>query len=303
MAEITDSPFRILCLRGGAGAVFGEMVSARALAHGNKKTLAMLSLLPQEHPFAAQIFGDDAEAMAFAARKARLAGADIIDINAGCPVKKIVRAGAGAALMKDEKLFAAIVKAAVKSAGAPVTVKIRTGFSAGESISPGLAWIAQAEGACAVSVHARPAEAAHAGPVDLKILEQTCRRVSIPVIGNGGVACAKDALALFSAGCAGVMIGRAAIGNPGIFGSIARELSGGTPSVPTAKDRAETFLELLSANAAAYGEKKGLLRARKTAGWWLAGFPHSAGLRRSFVAENDYSLARKLIEEAVSGLS
>ncbi|MCX5783388.1 MAG: tRNA-dihydrouridine synthase family protein, partial [Elusimicrobia bacterium] len=263
MAGISDSPFRQMCLKGGAGLVVGEMVSACALYYGNKKTGAMLKISPSEHPCAVQIFGGDEKTISTAAKLAAESGADIIDINAGCPVRKIIKSNSGIALMKDEKAFARVVSAAVKSAGVPVMVKIRSGLKKGELLSPRFATIAREEGACAVAVHARPAEMMHSGPVDLSALNKTASAVKIPVIGNGGISCASDAKAMFSAGCAAVMIGRAAIGNPDIFKRITAELKGEiiTPENPRVK--AKDFFELISANVAFYGEKEGILRSRK----------------------------------------
>ncbi|MDD4004148.1 MAG: tRNA dihydrouridine synthase DusB [Elusimicrobiaceae bacterium] len=301
MAGITDSPFRRVCLRGGAGLVCAEMVSARGVLHENARTQAMLGFPPDEHPVSLQIFGCDAEALVSAARAAQESGADIVDINAGCPVKKIVKAGCGSALMRDERLFAALLAAAVRSVSIPVTIKFRTGLRAGERIGARLARIAEENGASAVTVHARPAAAFHAGPVDLEGLAAVCAAVKIPVIGNGGVRTCAHARAMFGCGCAGVMIGRGAVGNPFIFRSLAAELEGGPVFEPSAAERLAGFCELLELNAARYGERAGLVRARKVAGYWIRGFDGAAAARGAFVRLESMSEAARLFSSCLTG--
>ncbi len=286
MAGITDTPFRQICLEGGAGLVCAEMVSACALKFGNKKTMRMLEIPLPGHPVSMQIFGGDETAMMRAVKMAERAGADIIDINAGCPVKKILRSGSGAALMKDERLFARLIRAVVSLSGIPVTVKIRTGWKSGDKLSLKFAKTAESEGADAVTVHARPVEAVHSGRIDVETLAETAAAVKIPVIGNGAVACAADAVEIFNAGCAGVMIGRAAIGNPWIFSAIKREVEGGNAAEPSFEERACMFLRLAEMNAEHYGERTGIFRIRKTAGFWFKGF-NGAGRLRSEIVRAD----------------
>ena len=302
MAGLTDSPFRRLCLEYGAGLVCCEMVSAQAVRHGNRRTEAMLELAPDEHPVSVQIFGGDEAAIAVAARAAQASGADIVDINAGCPVRKILKSGSGAALMKDEKVFARVVSAAVGAVSVPVTVKFRTGLRADSPIGAALAKIAQDCGAAAVSVHARPAENVHSGPVDLPALEQVCRAVSIPVLGNGGVSCAADARKFLDAGCAGVMIGRAAVGYPFIFSEISAALRGKPVAPVPARERAALFQRLFDLNAARYGAETGFSRLKKAAGYWLKGFPGASGLRASFAQASSPEEARRLLAAFFSAL-
>jgi len=302
MAGLTDSPFRRLCLEYGAGLVFCEMVSAQAVKYGNTRTEAMLELEADEHPVSVQIFGGDEAAIAVAARAAEASGADIVDINAGCPVKKILKSGSGAALMKDEKTFARVVSAAVGAVKAPVTVKFRTGLRAGAPLGAALARIAQDCGAAAVSVHARPAENVHSGPVDLAALEQVCRAVSIPVLGNGGVACAADARRMLDAGCAGVMIGRAAVGNPFIFAEISAALKGKPIAPVPARERAALFQRLFEMNARRYGPETGFSRLKKASGYWLKGFPGASSLRASFAQAQSPEEARRLMAAFFSSL-
>lgn len=299
MAGITDSPFRRMCLRGGAGLVCAEMVSARGLHYENEKSLSMLKFPSDEHPVSLQIFGCDEPSIRSAARAARDCGADIVDINSGCPVKKIIKAGCGSALMRDEKVFAAMLSAAVKAVDIPVTIKFRTALRQGELIGPRLAKIAEENGAAAIVVHARPASAFHAGPVDLEGLARVCAAVKIPVIGNGGVHAAQDAKALFDCGCSGVMIGRGAVGNPYLFGSIERELSGQPGWEPSPRRRLDDFAELVALNAARYGERAGVVRSRKVAGYWIRGFEGAAAVRDRFVRLESLEEARKLLSSCL----
>jgi len=297
MAGISDAPLRLLCLRGGAGLVFAEMVSAMAVKYENARSVRMLGLEPGEHPCAMQIFGGDGEAVALAARAAIAGGADIVDLNCGCPVPKIVRSGAGVALMRDEKKFALVIRAAVAAAGkTPVTVKTRVGLKKGTVLAPRLAFIAQEEGACAVTVHGRYAEAVHSGPVDMDAVAATCASVKIPVMGNGGICDAKTGRAFLDAGCAGLMIGRAAAGDPLIFSRIAAELDGEKYAGPDQRAKAALFLELLDMCAARYGEEPGLMRSRKVLGYWINGFPNCAHIRARFMATNDFHKARNLLK-------
>ncbi|MFH1619508.1 MAG: tRNA dihydrouridine synthase DusB [bacterium] len=296
MSGITDSPFRTLCLQGGAGLVTGEMISACALRHNNRKTGVMLKIEEGEHPVSLQIFGFDEASMAEAAKQAEQAGADMVDINAGCPVRKIHRSGSGAMLMKDERLFGRIIAAASSAVKVPVTVKIRCGWKKGDVISPRLARIAAEAGAGAVTLHARPVEAGHAGPADMEAVKATAAAVAIPVIGNGGIISPSGAAAMLEAGCAGVMIGRAAIGNPWIFSMIASAL-GGQQSRKMAPDRADAFLQLLKKNSAHYGERTGIIKARKIAGYWLKGLPGASALRERFMKASTFNEARAILIE------
>ncbi|MBQ7908785.1 MAG: tRNA dihydrouridine synthase DusB [Elusimicrobiaceae bacterium] len=283
MAGITDGPFRALCLRGGAGIVCAEMVSAHALHYENPRSLRMLSISEREKPVSMQIFGSDEQTIAEAARAAEARGADIIDINAGCPVKKINRAGAGCVLMKDPVFLGRLVAAAVKAVKVPVTLKTRISLKRGKLLGDEIARIAESEGACAVLMHARAAEDVHAGEPDLDALAKVCASVKIPVLGNGGIDSAEKAKQFFDAGCAGLLIGRAAVGNPYIFRDIAQELAGEKAHPLDNRRRAEIYLALIEENIAHYGEKIGVGRSKKTAGYWLRGFPNAAEVRGKFV--------------------
>lgn len=283
MAGITDGPFRALCLRGGAGVVCAEMVSAHAVHYGNARSTRMLGITAREKPVSMQIFGSDETTIAEAARAAQDRGADIIDINAGCPVKKINKAGAGCVLMKDPAHLGRLVAAAVKAVKIPVTLKTRIGLKRGTILGPELARVAESEGAAAVMMHARAAEDMHAGAPDLEALANVCAVVKIPVFGNGGVDSADTAKKFFETGCAGLLIGRAAIGNPYIFRDIVDGFNGKEITPLDYKRRAQIYLALIEENVAHYGERIGVGRSKKTAGYWLRDFPGAADFRAQFV--------------------
>lgn len=295
MAGITNAAFRILAAEGGAGLVVTEMVSAESLKYGNKKSFKMLELMPGEHPAAIQIFGADPASVALGAQAVERAGADIVDINAGCPVNKILRSGAGAGLMKSPLLLADIISCAVKSVKIPVTVKFRIGLVAGDNLGPMLARAAEEAGASAITLHGRPASQFHTGPVDLAAMAATAAAVRIPVFGNGGIEDAAGALAMLEAGCAGVAVGRAAVFNPAVFGEIAHGLCGTAGSAPSSAARMRLFMRFLELSAGIYGEEHGLARARKLVGYWLKGLPGASGARASFMRLKTLKEARTLL--------
>ncbi len=296
MAGVTDGPFRALCLRGGAGVVCAEMVSAHALHYANPRSLRMLGIDAREKPVSMQIFGSDEQTIAQAAKAAEARGADIIDINAGCPVKKINRAGAGCVLMKDPTHLGRLVAAAVKSVKIPVTLKTRISLKRGVLLGDEIARVAESEGAAAVIIHARAAEDVHSGDPDLDALAKVCAAVKIPVLGNGGIINGKTAQAFFDAGCAGLLIGRPAVGNPFVFRDIADELAGRTPELLDSRRRVEIYLALIEENIAHYGEKVGVGRSKKTAGYWLRDFPNAAEARGRFVRMENLADIKALFE-------
>lgn len=296
MAGITDSPFRILCLKGGAGIVCAEMVSAHALHYGNPKSGRMLKVSEKEHPVSMQIFGADEQTIMEAAKNAQAQGADMIDLNAGCPVKKINKAGAGCVLMKDEAKLGRLVEAAVKAVTIPVTLKTRIALNHKEMLAVRLAKLAENAGAGAITLHARAAVDVHTGAPNIAAVAEACAAVKIPVIGNGGIVSGAVAKQFLEAGCAGVMIGRGAIGNPFIFRDIAAELAGEKVSPMTAQKRLEIYLALIRENVAYYGEKVGVNRSRKTAGYWINSFPGAAEVRGQFVRMDKLADIEKLFQ-------
>ena len=302
MAGITDSPFRVLCLQGGAGLVCAEMVSAHALHYGNEKSGRMLQVNPKEHPVSMQIFGSDEQTIAEAAKNAEAAGADNVDLNAGCPVKKINKAGAGCVLMKDEAKLARLLSAAVKSVKIPVTLKTRIALNHKELLAVRLAKLAEDCGAAAVTLHARAAADVHSGEPNVAAVAEACAAVKIPVIGNGGIKDASLVKEFLQAGCSGVMIGRGAVGNPFIFQDITDELAGKKPASQDPKKRLEIYLSLVKENASFYGERIGVNRSRKTAGYWIKDFPNASEVRGKFVRLDSLSEIETLFAETLATL-
>jgi tRNA-dihydrouridine synthase B len=225
--------------------------------------------------------GSEPDVMAEAARIVESYGADVIDINAGCPVPKITKTKSGAALLKDEKRFAAILEAVVKTVKIPVTVKIRIGIRENEYLAPALAQFAEKCGVAAVIVHARPASQRHAGRPDWEGLRQTVVAVKIPVIGNGGVNVPQDAEDFLRiSGCAGVSVGRSSIGDPSIFQRIRQYLATGEfLPAPTHSEKLETLAQHAQWAAEFFGERTGLLRLRKIVPYYVAGFPMATTFR------------------------
>ena len=301
MAGIPTAAFRILAAGGGAGLVVTEMVSADSIKYGNKKSFRMLDLRPGEGPVAIQLFGADPATMALAAQAAERAGAALVDINAGCPVRKVRRSGAGAELMKVPALLADIISRMAKCVKVPVTVKFRVGLEAGENLGPLLARVSEEAGAAAITLHGRPASQFHAGPVSLDFMAATAAAVKIPVFGNGGVADADGARTMLEAGCSGVAVGRAAVYNPAVFSEIAAGLSGGRAAPPSDSERMKLFLRFLELNAGLYGEEHGLARARKLVGYWLKGLPGAAGTRAAFMRLKTLKEAEELLIQYISG--
>lgn len=295
MAGITNQAFRILASEGGAGLVVTEMISADSIRYANRKSFKMLELSPAEHPVAVQLFGSDPASLGLAARAAVEAGADAIDINAGCPVKKILRNGAGAALMKKPLLLADIARTIRKCVKVPVLVKLRPGWNEKELLSPELAKMMEEEGVSAITLHGRPVANCHSGPINLEALRLTAAAVKIPVIGNGGVNGAPEARAILETGCAGVAIGRGAVRNPAIFREIAGELDGLSTELLGDSERMKLFLRFLELNAGLHGEERGLASSRKLVGYWLKGLPGSAAARASFMTLKTLKEARALL--------
>jgi len=259
----------------------GEMLSSQAIQFDNRKTLGLLKFYPDERPVSSQIMGSEPHIMAEAARKIEAAGADLVDINAGCPVPKITKTKSGSALLKDEGRLAAIITAVAQAVRIPVTVKIRIGVRENENLAPALAVLAQSCGAAGIIVHARPVSHRHSGRPDWEGLAGVCARVKIPVIGNGGVQTPEDAANFLKiSGCAGVSVGRAAIGDPGLFERIRRYLDTGESLPPASeRDKLDTLAQHVQWAAEFFGERPGLLRLRKIVPYYVAGFPMATAFR------------------------
>lgn len=284
MAGVTDLPFRLLVKEMGCGLVYTEMVSDKGLIYQNEHTLEMLKIDERERPVALQIFGSEPEPMAKAAKIVEKAGADIIDINMGCPTLKIVKNGEGSALMRTPELAYSIIASVVDAVNIPVSVKIRKGWDDSSVNAVEMAMLAEKAGAAAVSVHGRTREQFYSGEADWSIIKAVKENVAIPVNGNGDVRTPEDAVRLRSeTGCDGIMIGRAAQGNPWLFRQVTHYLSTGKllPG-PTMAERFEMTLRHLEMLVAYKGEHIGIREMRRHAAWYTKGLPHSAELRLRF---------------------
>lgn len=281
MAGVTDLPFRFLCREQGAGLVCMEMVSAKAVSFHNKNTEKLMQTSPEEHPVSLQLFGSEPDIISEIAREIEERPFDILDLNMGCPVPKIVGNGEGSALMREPKLVEAIVSKTVRATKKPVTVKIRKGFDEDHVNAVEIAKIAEASGAAAVAVHGRTREQYYAGQADWDIIRQVKEAVKIPVIGNGDVDSPQKAKELLTeTGCDGIMIGRAARGNPWIFHQILTYLETGEleekPSMETVR---EMILRHARMQVEYKGDYTGIREMRKHVSWYTTGYPHSARLR------------------------
>ena len=283
MAGVTDPPFRVLCKEQGVDLLYTEMVSAKGIHYNSKNTKALLFTGETEHPVALQLFGEDPEIMAETAKRIEELPFDILDINMGCPVPKIVNNGEGSALMKNPKRIGEIVEAVSKATVKPVTVKLRRGFAAGECTAPEAAYIAQESGAAAVAVHGRTREQYYSGNADWEVIRLVKERLHIPVIGNGDITCPQDAERMLrETGCDMVMIGRACRGNPWIFAQVKAYLEEGVLlPTPGWQERRAMILRHARDLCEYKGEKIAIPEMRKHIAWYTAGIPHSAKLRGS----------------------
>lgn len=298
MAGVTDLPFRRLVKGFGADLVVTEMIASQALLRARERTLRMSASTEDEHPASVQLAGNDPEAMAEAARQQRDLGARLIDINMGCPVKKIVKGEAGAALMRDEPLAGRIMAAVVAAVpDIPVTVKMRMGWDDSSRNAPRLAKIAEESGIRAVTVHGRTRAQFYGGRADWRFIGEVKDKVGLPVIGNGDVTTPEEAQEMLRQSEAdGVMVGRAALGRPWLLNQVRHYLSTGErlPDPPLAEQLA-TILCHYEAILAHYGKDQGVRLARKHFGWYSKGLPGSAEFRAKVMTLSDPDAVRSLV--------
>lgn len=299
MAGVTDLPFRLLCKEQGCSLVYTEMVSAKAILYKNKNTRALLEVKEEEHPVAVQLFGSDPAVMAEIAAQVEEGPFEIIDVNMGCPVPKIVKNGEGSALMRDPKLAEKILTAMVKATKKPVTVKFRKGFENGDSAAAEFAKMAEASGVAAVAVHGRTREQYYSGKADWDIIRQVKDAVSVPVIGNGDIFEPEDAVRMMEeTGCDGVMIARGAKGNPWIFGRTKGLMETGiTPPKPSGGEIRDMILRHGRMLSECKGEKAGIREMRSHMAWYTSGLPNSASLRNDMNQAETYEDMEKLLQE------
>ncbi len=298
MAGVTDLPFRLLCKEQGAGLLCMEMVSAKALAYQNKNTEGLLQIDPGEHPVSLQLFGSDPEIISRMAGEIEERPFDILDLNMGCPVPKVVNNGEGSALLKDPKRVEEIISKTVRAIKKPVTVKIRRGFDENHVNAVEIARIAESSGAVAIAVHGRTREQYYSGRADWKIIRQVKETVKIPVIGNGDVDSPQAAKRMLEeTGCDGIMIGRGTQGNPWIFRQILTFLdTGKEPEKPSLDQVCDMMLRHARMQLDYKGNYTGIREMRKHISWYTTGYPHSSRLRARINSAESMEELEELIQ-------
>lgn len=300
MAGVTDFAFRSVCRRLGAALTTTEMVSARALTYKDEKTKTLLYIPEDEHPSAVQIFGHEPEVMAEAAQMAlEQSGADILDINMGCPVGKVVKGGDGSALMKTPELAGRIIESVVKAVDKPVTVKFRKGWDGGSINAVEFARICEQAGAAAIAVHGRTRVQMYAGRADWDIIKAVKQAVRIPVAANGDIFSPEDAAHILRyTGCDMAMIGRGCFGNPWLFEQSSAAVDAlPVPPLPPLAERMDTAAAQIEALAERNGERLACIEARHQLPWYLHGVAYSSCYRQQLVRVDTLDDIRKIIAD------
>ncbi len=303
MASVADRAYRLMCKKYGASYLVSEMVSAKGICYSDKKTSDLCTVTDEERPMAVQLFGSEPDFMADAVKIVLQYNPDIIDINMGCPVPKVVNTGAGSALMRDIRLAGKITESAVKSAGnVPVTVKIRSGWDSEHINAVEMAKALENSGASAVAVHGRTREQFYSGTADWNIIKQVKNNVNIPVIGNGDVTDINSCLKMYQeTGCDLVMIGRGSYGNPFVFEEINAYFNGGNYIKPSVSEKMRVMLEhiRLIINMSKKSEELAMHEARKHAAWYMNGYYGSAKFRGRCYQLSSYTEAEELANEFI----
>ena len=304
MASVADKAYRLMCKHFGAAYLVSEMISAKGLVYGDKKTAVLCQIEQEEHPMALQLFGEDSYYVGKAAEMLAKYKPDIIDINMGCPVPKIVGNGSGSAIMRTPRLAYEIAKAAVENASCPVTAKIRAGWNSESVNAVEVAKYLEEAGVSAIAVHGRTRDQFYSGTADREIIRKVKEAVSCPVIGNGDVVSAEDCKAMYEqTGCDLVMSGRGSYGRPWIFREVKHYLeTGKLLPEPSVEEKMRVMLEHAELLCRFKGERQGIKEMRHNVAWYIKGMPGAAKIRGASGEQNTLddlrAIAEKLVEAA-----
>jgi nifR3 family TIM-barrel protein len=303
LAGITNLPLRLMAKQAGCGLVCSEMISANGLVYGSAKTIHLMESTQEEKPLSVQLFGSDWAIMAEAAQRVEAAGADIVDINFGCSVRKILKSGSGSALMREPDKAAKLLKAVRAAISVPLTIKIRSGWEPGGHQALTIGRIAQECGVDAVTLHPRTARQGFSGSADWNLITKIKQELCIPVIGNGDIVHPQDALRMFAETlCDAVMVGRSAFGNPYLFSQIHDLLCGRKARPVTHQQKIELLNRYLDASVNHLGEKRACYMMRSRLGWFAKGLPNASRFRHAIRTVESRRQAREQIAVLAASL-